>query len=317
VIPFLFQDAWLEATLSKKSILWTALSIFMLTMVVVQFVPAPALLIPAQLPAEQRNDHRLLNFEGIANLRDLGGYATIDGEEVAWGKLYRSATFAQASRADLANLDRLGLTAFVDFRSTAEKEEEPNRLPEEPGFEIIDIPILDEGNEALVGDVMARIESGDFDGFDPEAAMMEANRQFANVFTPQISQFVRTVLDADGAPVLWHCSAGKDRTGFAAAVLLRILGVPQETVMQDYMASLEPALASRRNQLLLLGLFKGQDAADTLQVMMGVQEAWLEAAFTEIDATWGSFDNYVHDGLGLSDTDIERLKSSLLMPATN
>lgn len=300
--------------MNKKPIFWTALAIVMLTMVVVQFVPAPALLIPVELPAEQRDHHRLLNFEGIANFRDLGGYPTENGEQVAWGKLYRSATFAAASPADLQNLSSLKLSALVDFRSSAEKEEEPNRLPEAPTFEVIDIPILDDGNKALVGDVMARIDSGDFSDFDPDAAMMEANRQFANEFTPQVSQFVHTVLDAGGAPVLWHCSAGKDRTGFAAAVLLRILGVPQATVMQDYMASLEPALASRSNQLLMLRVFKGKEAADKLQVMMGVQEAWLEAAFAEIDAHWGSFDNYVHAGLGLSDDDIERLRSQLLIP---
>lgn len=298
--------------MSKKNLLWTAFGVLVLAMAVVQFIPAPALLVPAALPAEQREAHRLLNFEGIANFRDLGGYATADGKQVRWGKLYRSGTFAQASRADLQNLPKLGLQTFIDFRSSAEQEEEANRLPEPPGFQVVNIPILDDGNKALVGEVMQRIESGDFDDFDPSQAMLQANRQFASDFTPQISEFVHTVLAADGNPVVWHCSAGKDRTGFAAAVLLRILGVPQQTVMQDYMASLEPALASRQNQIRMLRLFKGEQVAEKLQVMMGVEEAWLEAAFEQVDATWGSFDNYLHEGLQLSDKDIARLRDTLL-----
>jgi protein-tyrosine phosphatase len=268
--------------------------------------------VPAQLPPQQRDSHRLLNFEGIHNLRDLGGYATTDGHRLRWGKLYRSANFAEASPADLAALSQLGLATFIDLRSGLEKEEEPNRLPTPLPFELVEIPILDEGNQALVGEVMERVESGDFDGFDPGQKMQQANRQFASVFTPQFRQLVDTVIAADGAPVLWHCTAGKDRTGFAAAVLLRILGVPRETIMRDYMASLEPALASRRSQLLMLRLFKGEETAAKIEVMMGVEPAWLEAGFDEIDATWGSFDAYVRDGLQLDGADIEALRANLL-----
>jgi protein-tyrosine phosphatase len=142
--------------------------------------------------------------------------------------------------------------------------------------------------------------------------MQQANRQFADEFTPQFRQFIHTVLDADGAPVLWHCTAGKDRTGFAAAILLRILGVPQDTVIRDYMASKQPALDARSKQLLMLRLFKGEDTADKIAVLLGVEKDWLEAGFEEIDATWGSFDNYVTNGLQLSAADIQRLRDNLL-----
>ena len=142
--------------------------------------------------------------------------------------------------------------------------------------------------------------------------MEQANRQFANEFTPQFRQFIHEVLDANGAPVLWHCTAGKDRTGFAAAILLRILGVPQDIVMQDYMASKALALESRKNQIRMLRLFKGDETADKIAVLLGVEQSWLEAAFAQIDATWGSFDNYVAQGLQLSPADIGRLKENLL-----
>ena len=292
--------------------LWSVLAMALLGVAAIQFVPAPAFVIPASLPAEQRETHRLLNFEGIANFRDLGGYATADGRQVKWGALYRSATLAESSRSDLYNLAQLQLATLIDFRSAAEKEAEPNRLPDPTGFKVVEIPTLDDGNKAMVGEIMARIESGNFDGFDPNALMLEGNRQFASTFTPQFTQFLQTVLAANGAPVLWHCSAGKDRTGFAAAILLRILGVPQDVVMQDYMASKQHALAARKSQLMLLRLFKGEEAADKLTVLLGVDESWLNAAFERIDASWGSFDNYVHAGLGLTEADVAQLRATLL-----
>ena len=163
---------------------------------------------------------------------------------------------------------------------------------------------------------MERIESGNLEGFNPNQMMLDANRQFASTFTPQFRQFVATVQKANGTPIVWHCSAGKDRTGFAAAVLLRILGVPQAVILQDYMASKQHAMDARKFQLLMLRLFKGQEASEKLSVLMGVEEEWLQAAFEEIDATWGSFDNYVRDGLRLSNADIERLKDALLTHPT-
>lgn len=298
--------------MSKKKVFWSAFAVLLAIFAIIQFVPSAPLLIPAQLPPEQRAAHRLLNFEGIANFRDLGGYANEQGQQVKWGVLYRSGTFAHSSRADLQGLQQLQLATLVDFRSGGEKDEEPNQLPQPASFTVIEIPTLDEGNKALVGEVMERVESGNFDGFDPDQFMLEANRQFATEFTPQFRQFIHTVLDAGGKPVVWHCSAGKDRTGFASAILLRVLGVPQETVMRDYMESKQHALDARRNQLLLLRVFKGEEAADKLGIMMGVEEAWLRAAFAEIDARWGSFDNYVREGLQLSDNDIAQLQNQLL-----
>ena len=230
--------------------------------------------------------------------------------------LYRSGTLAHSSNADLDGLEQLDLTTLIDFRSAAEKEEEPDRLPDPPGFRVLEIPTLDDGNK-MVAEIMERIESGDFGDMDPDQMMLDANRQFASMFTPQYRQFARAVVEANGEPILWHCSAGKDRAGFAAAILLRILGVPEDIVLQDYMASREHALEARKTQLMLLGLFKGQEAADKMAVLMGVEEAWLRAGFEEIDATWGSFDNYVREGLQLSAEDVKQLRDTLLVsPST-
>ncbi|MEH6590143.1 MAG: tyrosine-protein phosphatase [Halioglobus sp.] len=295
----------------KKISLWL-FGLILIAFGAIQFVPSAPVIIPATLPVEQRAEHRVLGFEGISNFRDLGGYKTEYGRTVAWGKLYRSGTLATASRSDLAYLDQLNLTALIDFRSSLEKEEEPNVLPDPQHFELIEIAVLDDGNEAMISDIRARIDSGNFDGFDPDALMLEGNRQFATTFTPQFRQFIHTVVDAAGTPIAWHCSAGKDRTGFAAAILLRILGVPMPAVMDDYMASQQLAVEARSKDLFMLRLFVGEEAEEKMKILLGVDRTWLEAAFTAIDQKWGSFDNYVTHGLLLTPADVNALRTALL-----
>ena len=299
-------------TVNKKTILLTVFGVVLAGLAVIQFIPAPAVVVPDQLPPGQRDGHRLLNFEGISNFRDIGGYTTEQGKTVKWGTLYRSGTLAHATPSDLQALSSLSLHTLIDFRSSAEKEEEPNRLPEPAAFEVVEIPTLDGGDNSVADEVMQRIDTGDFAGFDPDAFMLSANRQFAVTFAPQYREFLRTVIAAEGAPVAWHCSAGKDRTGFAAAILLRILGVPKETVLSDYMLSKQYALDARRTDLLLIRLFKGEEAAEKIGVHLGVERAWLEAGFDEIDKHYGGFDTYVRDGLGLSANDIATLRRELL-----
>ncbi|MCY4426055.1 MAG: tyrosine-protein phosphatase [Halieaceae bacterium] len=284
----------------------------LLVFAVVSLLPEKPVIIPAGLAYEQRADHRRLEFAGIHNFRDLGGYPTEDGRRVKWGVLYRSGTLHGASDADLEYLQQLGLHTLVDFRSSAEKEAEPDHLPEQHDFSVVEIPTLDGGDNAEAHEIMDRVASGDFSGFDPQEFMLEANRDFASSFTPQYREFLQVVTAAEGQPVLWHCTAGKDRAGFAAAILLRILGVPEDVVVQDYALSKQYSLAARRNQLLLLRVFKGKEAADKLSVILGVEPEWLEAGFAEIEVQYGSFENYVREGLGLSNEDVTDLRSALL-----
>ena len=284
----------------------------LLVFAVVSLLPEKTVVIPAGLAYEQRAGHRHLDFAGIHNFRDLGGYPTEDGRRVKWGVLYRSGTLHGASDADLEYLQQLGLHTLVDFRSSAEKEAEPDHLPEQHDFSVVEIPTLDGGENSEAHEIMDRVESGDFSGFDPQEFMLEANRDFASSFTPQYREFLQIVTAAEGRPVLWHYSAGKDRAGFAAAILLRILGVPEDVVVQDYALSKQYSLAARRNQLLLLRVFKGKEAADKLTVILGVEPEWLEAGFAEVDVQYGSFENYVREGLGLSNEDVAGLRSALL-----
>lgn len=298
--------------MNKNKLLWAGGVALALTFAVIQFIPSPPVIIPATLPLDQRAVHRHLNFEGIYNFRDLGGYTTYDDRRVKWGTLYRSGSLHGASPSDLHWLSELNLHTLVDFRSAAEKAEEPDRLPEPNNIEVVEIPAMDNGDDSMANEIMTRIKEGSLGEIDPHELMIEGNRQFPTTFNPEYSQFIRTVLAADGKPVLWHCSAGKDRAGFGAAILLRLLGVSQEQVMADYMLSKQYSLAARKNQIRMLRLFKGEETADKLQVLMGVEPEWLQAAFDTIDERYGNFDGYVRQGLGLSEQEVSRLRSLLL-----
>jgi protein-tyrosine phosphatase len=184
-------------------------------------------------------------------------------------------------------------------------------LPGNPGFQVLELPIFDT-NSQLGKDIRDKIMNGDVTGIDAGQLLIDANTQFASEFTPQFKTFVQEVQAANGRPVMFHCTAGKDRTGFAAAILLRILGVPPETVMQDYLLSKEYALQARARDIFILRLTKGQETAAIVEKLSGVEAVYLQAAFDEIDARYGSFDAYVRDGLGLSETDIQTLRSALL-----
>jgi protein-tyrosine phosphatase len=115
------------------------------------------------------------------------------------------------------------------------------------------------------------------------------------------------LLASNGKPVLWHCTAGKDRAGFAAALILRLLGMPMQTILTDYLLSARYSKMPLK-MLLLLFLKGGIRAAKLIQVLYEVRVEWMQTAFDTIDAQWGSFENYTHAALGLTDADLLRLR---------
>lgn len=271
--------------------------------------PAP---LPRHLPPERREPGRRIRFERVGNLRDLGGYPAADGRTVRWGVLYRSDHLGKLSARDLRQLRQLELATLIDFRSAAEKAAAPNRLPRGHSIKVVELPLFDGANDTMGAGLQAQIERGDLSGLDGAALLIDANQRLATEYTPAYRQFVAELLAAGGAPVLFHCTAGKDRTGFAAAIVLRLLGVPEEVIVADYLRSKTYSLAARRFELLLLRLLKGQELTALVRALLGVEEAYLQAAFDAIDREYGSFDAYVRDGLGLSEADIRRLRDNLL-----
>jgi protein-tyrosine phosphatase len=269
--------------------------------------------LPRRLPPTQREPGRRIPFDGPGNLRDLGGYQTTDGHTVRWGALYRSDHLGRLSARDLGHFRQLELAVLVDFRSNAERTEAPNRLPHDHRIRVIELPLFnDNATSVTSAELRARIARGDIAGIDAAALLIEANQRLVTEFTPVYRQFIAEVLAARGAPVLFHCTAGKDRTGFAAALLLRLLGVPEAAILADYLRSQTYSLAARRREMLLLRLLKGPQVTALVRDLLGVEAAYLQAAFTAVEQTYGSFAAYARDGLGLSAQDLAALRAALL-----
>lgn len=267
--------------------------------------------LPAHLPPDRRRLGNRIPFDGPGNLRDLGGYRATDGRTVRWGVLYRSDHLRHLSARDLRHFRRLGLVTLIDFRSEHEKAAAPNRLPRGHTIKVVELPVFDATND-VAADLRARIERGDLAGIDPAALLTHANEQMVVAFTPAFREFVRELIAARGSPVLFHCTAGKDRTGFAAAIVLRLLGVPEEAIVADYLRSQEYSLAARRRDLFLARVLKGRELTTLVRALLGVEGAYLQAAFDAIDREYGSFQAYARHGLGLNDGAIEELRTQLL-----
>jgi protein-tyrosine phosphatase len=202
------------------------------------------------------------------------------------------------------------LERIIDFRVIYEKEQEPDRLPKDADIRVVEIPIFD---------ASTRIWHSAQKGFEkylrnvnPAQYLIKTNVELATRFIPEMKNFIRELLAANGRPILFHCAAGKDRTGFAAATLLRILGAPLATVMEDYLLSNQYYLNAHHWDLLLLRLLKGKQFASVVEGFMEVRPEYLSAGFDYIDREFDSFDDYIRNVLELTEKDIERLKSFYL-----
>ncbi len=246
---------------------------------------------------------RSLHMATAPNFRDVGGYRTADGRWVRMGLVYRSDELDRLSEVDLARIGRLAPALVVDLRTQPERSRGPDRLP--AGAEPM---VADVAADAPPGQGIAKIstagEAADF--------LVLANQQFVSLPSAKDAYtrlFAR--LQAPTGAVVYHCSAGKDRTGWATAVLLTALGVPRETVMADYMASNGYLVEKNR------AMFSAMPAATAakLEPVFTVRAAYLNAAFDEVDKRYGSFDRYLKEGLGLNDAALARLRVRFLAGA--
>jgi protein-tyrosine phosphatase len=245
-------------------------------------VPSIAAAAPTPVVAPAAVDHSL-HLTGAPNARDLGGYTTTDGKTVRSGLVLRSDALNALTADDLAKLVQLNVKTVEDLRTGYEQALEKDKIP--AGATVYHRDVFGGG-----GDPLAILDLGrayPFMAGDPTAS----------------AAFKAVLLDIKNSPdtVLYHCTSGKDRTGWLSAVLLTILGVPRETVNEDFMLSNE----------YLAGDGGGSSVTGSIQSNT-VEQAWLDSAFATANEKFGSFDNYVSQGLGLTSQDIADLKAKLL-----
>jgi protein-tyrosine phosphatase len=271
--------------------------------------PAAQRAIPAESAPEVREAQRRLPVEGAANLRDLGGYQTRDGRALRWGVLYRADALADLSDEDVAYLERLRLHRVVDFRSERERERDPDRLPS--GVKEVWQPISGKGLDP--SELRDRLLAGEVTAEESAGWLVEGNRAFAGEFRDVFARFLRDLADPENLPTLFHCTAGKDRTGYAAALVLLVLDVPRETAMGDYLLTNQFTQAKTQRLLRMIrvmSLFRARP--EDLSPLFEARKSYLSAAYSAIDATPGGTAAYLRDALGIDDALRAKLRANLL-----
>ena len=257
---------------------------------------------------------RVVGLEGAPNFRDLGGYRTADGRQVRWRRLFRAGSLAELTAADLAVVASLGIGYVFDLRTDLEVTAAPDP---DLGARRVHLPVIDGAID--VEALTTAVRSGDLAAL-PEGLLVSGTARIATEFPDQWAVLLDHFLANPGEATLIHCTGGKDRTGWAAALVLRALGVAPDVVLEDYLLSnacLADRIATRTASVrstVAANHGVPEDAVDLggLPGLLGVRQTYLQAAFDAVDAEHGSFDTYLTDALGCSDAQIARLRDDLL-----
>ena len=236
-------------------------------------------------------------LQGASNFRDVGGYRNADGRCVRRGQVFRSDHLAGLTPEDLARLASLGIGHSLDFRGAAEYTATPYAIP---GVQRLALTI----EPTVIARMQALVAQGIVPTTEETVALMcETYRDFVNHNAGTFGRFLKHLLEQP-TPQVFHCTAGKDRTGFAAALLLSALGVDRATIEHDYL--LTNQLYKRDNRL------EGSGHPHVMKVLWQVQPEFLHAAFEAVDQQHGGIQDYLHGAIGLSPQELVALQRLML-----
>lgn len=250
---------------------------------------------------------RIPRLEGALNFRDLGGYRAADGRTVRWNCVYRSGTTHALTPADVARLGLQGIRSAYDLRSNNERREQPNRLRD-----IADLAYRYRDHDHLPGDIRRLLKSPDVRTEQTHEVMIGVYRTLPYEFADAFRALFQLLADGE-VPLVFNCTAGKDRTGVAAALLLTALGIPRDAVLEDYLLTAQ--FFDQSCEMILkpggAPLFGSLDRA-VWEPLMRVHPQYLDAMFEQLLTTHGAVEGYLRDQLGMDAEHRERLKSQLL-----
>jgi protein-tyrosine phosphatase len=240
---------------------------------------------------------RLIPLEGAVNFRDLGGYATEDGQHTRWRTLFRADGLGDLTEADFSTMRALGIRTVIDLRSAEELERGRYDVDAHP-VTFHHFPIIEQLPDA--------------DAFDKNPGLLgtqyldmvrDAGRSFVSV--------LEILARPESLPAVFHCTAGKDRTGVLSAILLSLLGVDEPTVVTDYALSGEAM--TRLRAKLIVKYPEGRETIENISEVFSAEPAQMEALLDHLRATYGSVDAYVA-GLGAGPELVASLRAALLEP---
>lgn len=239
---------------------------------------------------------RHLALQGASNFRDLGGYPTADGRTTRWRQIFRSNHLGQLTEADVEIVRGLGVKRAFDFRGVEERMSGVCGMAE---ITVHSLPI----EPTVVAALRARLDAGTLTAAVALELMRESYRNYVRHNTHSFRALFGHLLD-DHAPFVIHCTAGKDRTGFASALILHALGVPDDIIAEDYL------LTNRfyRRDLSTVTDLPG----DVLNAIGSVEASYLNAGFEAVSAEYGDLEAYLRDGLKIGQAERQALRARYL-----
>ena len=243
-----------------------------------------------------------LGITSVPNLRDLGGYTTTNGATISGGLAYRSNQLSGISQDDMQKLSQLGLKVSLDLRTWAERSARPDELPS--GTKYVWLDVLADSPQAGPAQLEKLLQdpkkaNADLGGGKVEALFQASYREFISLPSAkkEFRKFYVILADKSQLPALFHCTTGKDRTGWAAAALLTLLGVPKDKVYEDYLRSNDYIIPAY--QKVINGFAKAGGDPSIPEAILGVKKEYLDAAFDEMEKKYGSIEGYFSEGLGI------------------
>lgn len=257
---------------------------------------------PGAITAERR-----VPLEGSFNFRDLGGYRTSDSRRVKWGRIFRSDHLARLTEQDQVLLGNMGLRLVCDFRTPAETEKSPDRLPKNVSVEYLHLPVIHGEFDPAVA--MARMKQGDISWLTHDF-MVNRYKKKVDDFPDIWGTVLNRLADPGSRPLVFHCTAGKDRAGACAALTLLALGVPEETVIYDHGLS-NVYIADVLKKIYKYIRAMGIDPDDVNPYFTAPRDG-IEAFLNHIREVYGSPADYLRTKAGVSDETLGRLRQDLL-----
>ncbi len=239
---------------------------------------------------------RHLELEGASNFRDLGGYPASCGRTVRWRQIFRSNHLGHLTAADIEVVRGLGVRNAFDFRGREERTAAVCAIKE---IAVHSLPI----EPTVVAALRARLAAGSLSAADALEIMRDSYRNYVRLNTHSFRALFAHLL-ADRAPLVIHCTAGKDRTGFACALVLHALGVAEDVIGEDYLLT---------NRFYHRDPASGTDLPEDVRQAIGsVEASFLAAGFEAVQADYGDLENYIREGLGLGPKERTELKARYL-----
>jgi protein-tyrosine phosphatase len=253
---------------------------------------------------------RLVPLEGALNFRDLGGYVGLDGRTVRWGLVFRSDALHELTERDLQTLQALDLRAVYDLRRTYERERQPTVLPASNGHRSIHLVVGDDPDATNAPDTIELILRGELVEADDQY-MIDVYGEMLLDGAGTFGRLLTHLTEDDGLPALFHCAAGKDRTGIAAALLLSVLGVDEETILDDYELSTHYR-SNKRIEVLRPQIEAAGVDVEKVRPFLSARRPVMAATLRHLHEGHGGVEAYLTGPSGMRAETLGELRSLLL-----